>query len=171
MVYLQCKAGGISPDQHLSGEIKVFNVFMNGNDGSSFQLDRKYTWVKCNTDFKGFYVTDYSAQLFSVFENILLQDKNVQSVLCLYLLFTSLLNLIILTENKKLFSRGDRANLIHSAFALAYTGIQSYATAEYLTQWLQYNEDDYVPWRAFMWHITKVAALLEHRPAFLELKV
>lgn len=40
-----------------------------------------------------------------------------------------------------------------------------------MTNHFEEYEKEYVTWRAFTWHMAKVAALLEHRPAFVELKV
>lgn len=71
----------------------------------------------------------------------------------------------------KIFSIGDRANLIHNGFALAYLGTSSYALVSGLSSYMEFLENDYVPWRAFTWHITKIASVLEHRPSFEELRV
>jgi hypothetical protein len=79
LIYIQCKAGGLFPD-HLAGNVREFNFFLKERSGS-IELDREYTWVKCNTDFKGYYVTDYSEQQFDIFENILLRNKTVFSQL------------------------------------------------------------------------------------------
>ncbi len=71
----------------------------------------------------------------------------------------------------KTFNVADRANLLHTAFSLAYLGSQSYAVPALLTSYLSNNELDYIPWRVFTWHLNRVARILEHRPSFIELKV
>ena len=81
LIYLQCKAGGTyNPiaglDQHLNGDISEFNYFMKDKE-AFFDLDRRYTWVKCNKDFKGYYATDYSRNIFSAFTHILLNKPEV----------------------------------------------------------------------------------------------
>ena len=45
----------------------------------------------------------------------------------------------------KAFSVGDRANLLHVAYALAYSGSKSYATPALLTNYLESKENEYVP--------------------------
>ena len=35
-------------------------------------LDRRYTWIKCNKDFKGYYMTDYFDNNFDAIEYVLL---------------------------------------------------------------------------------------------------
>lgn len=131
-------------EQHITGSVKEFNFFLKDTDGS-VDLDRKYTWVKCNKDFKGYYVTDYSNDNFQALEQVLIQKPEE-------------------------FSVGDRANLIHVAYTLAYLGSKSYATPALLTNYLELWENSYVAWRTFTWHMTKIASILEHRPGFVNLK-
>jgi len=76
MIYLQCKAGGVyDPSSqgslHLSGDIKEFSFFLDDFEGVFDGLDRRYTWVKCNNEFRGFYVTDYAPSIFDAFTEIL----------------------------------------------------------------------------------------------------
>lgn len=71
----------------------------------------------------------------------------------------------------KTFSQADRANLIHVSYALAYLGSKSYATPALLSSYLELNELSYAPWRTFVWHLNKLAVVLEHRPAFKSLSV
>lgn len=40
-------------------------------------LDRRYSWVKCNENFRGYYVNDYSPDQFDAFQTILMQDMDV----------------------------------------------------------------------------------------------
>jgi len=110
------------------------------------KLNKKYSWVKCNKDFKSFYVTDYSKDNY---------DKLIN----------------VLRTNPDLFTASDRANLIHVSYSLSYRGTQNYATAAYLSSYLEGQENDYVPWKVFFWHMNKISQLLEHRASFASLKV
>lgn len=148
MIYLQCKAGGSivgGVDQHTTGDVEEFNFFLKDSEGTK-TLSRKYTWVKCNKDFRGYYITDYSDSNFNALEDVLINKPDE-------------------------FSVGDRSNLIHVAYALAYLGSKSYATPAFLINYLEKWENDYVPWRTFAWHMNKIADILEHRPGFINLRV
>ncbi len=72
---------------------------------------------------------------------------------------------------KKEFSIGDRANLIHNTFSLAYQGSENYFQASELANYLGDYENDYVPWKVYIWHINKISQIIEHRPSFKELRV
>lgn len=148
MIYLQCKAGGTivnGQPVHTQGFIEDFNYFLKESEGS-INLSRVFTWVKCNKDFKGYYVTDYIESNFQALEDVLINQPSV-------------------------FSIGDRSNLIHVAYALAYLGSKSYAIPALLTNYLEAWERELVPWRTFTWHMNKIATILEHRPGFIELQV
>lgn len=69
-IYLKCRAGGTLPDQHTTGEIREFNFFLHDESGF-IDLDRRYTWVKCNNDFRGYYILDYSEELFAALNQVL----------------------------------------------------------------------------------------------------
>ena len=71
----------------------------------------------------------------------------------------------------EVFSIGDRANLIHNTYAQALVPTGSYEMTGLLTNYLKNLETDYVPWRVFTWHITRIASILEHRASFVELRV
>lgn len=71
----------------------------------------------------------------------------------------------------QIFSVGDRANLIHNAFSLCLVGVKSYATVTFLTEYMEFNENDLIPWKTFTYHMGKIAKILEHRPSFQELRV
>jgi hypothetical protein len=40
-------------------------------------LPGTYSWVKCNKDFKGFYVTDYDVSVFDGLSEVLLKSPQV----------------------------------------------------------------------------------------------
>ena len=73
--------------------------------------------------------------------------------------------------SKKAFKTGDRADLIHTSFQLAYQGSTSYSNVDDLTEYLTFREKDYVPWRIFIYHINLILGLMEHRPGFEKLSV
>lgn len=89
-VYLKCRAGGIGPSQHLAGDIREFNFFLRFESGQ-IDLDRRYSWIKCNNEFRGYYVMDYSAQLLLAFDEILSTNKDVSQNLYIFLYFKILL--------------------------------------------------------------------------------
>ena len=76
LIYLKCRAGGIYPNDHSGGQVREFTYFLNYEMGQ-IDLDRHYTWVKCNNDFRGYYVTDYSAQQFLIFDELLFKNQSV----------------------------------------------------------------------------------------------
>jgi hypothetical protein len=61
--------------------------------------------------------------------------------------------------------------LIHVSYSLSFRGTQNYETAAYLSSYLEAQENDYVPWKVFFWHMNKIAQVLEHRVSFASLKV
>lgn len=64
-IYFQCTAGG-SAASDLDGELKNVTFFLDSSSGT-FELDRDYSWIKCNNDFKGFYLTAYTTGGFKKF--------------------------------------------------------------------------------------------------------
>ena len=73
---MKCRAGGTWPNQHMTGNIREFTFFLRLETGQ-IDLDRRYSWVKCNNDFRGYYVVDYSAQLLAAFDEVLSTSKDV----------------------------------------------------------------------------------------------
>jgi hypothetical protein len=145
---LQCKAGGSfvnGQNQHLQGSILDFKYFLTG-DRAQFDLDRRYTWIKCNKDFKGFYFTDYVNDMYQAFDQVLLNKPDT-------------------------FSVGDRANLIHVSFEAAYSGLKSYLYPSLLTNFLQSGEFSLTVWRTLFFHLNRIALVAEHRPVFASLRV
>ena len=39
-------------------------------------MDREYTWIKCNRNFNGFYMTDYFNKDFEAFEKLIRNNDN-----------------------------------------------------------------------------------------------
>lgn len=71
----------------------------------------------------------------------------------------------------KIFNIGDRAHLLHSAYALSFAGLKTYDIPAFLSTYMEKHENDYVPWKVFFWHLTKLATVLEHRSSFKDLRV
>ena len=57
-IYLRCVAGG-NGVSNLAGTIVPVNFYLGSKQGT-LNLPSKYSWIKCNKDFKSFYVTSYS---------------------------------------------------------------------------------------------------------------
>jgi hypothetical protein len=53
---LECWLGSGDVD---STTVETKNFYLDSAK-ISVTLDKKYSWIKCNRDFKGFYVTDYN---------------------------------------------------------------------------------------------------------------
>jgi hypothetical protein len=80
---LQCKAGGTysaagGTTQHINGQMVEFDYFLKSNE-AFIDLSRRFTWVKCNRDFKGYYVTEYLDANYEIFNFLLSNDDNVLS--------------------------------------------------------------------------------------------
>jgi hypothetical protein len=61
--------------------------------------------------------------------------------------------------------------MLHSAFALSFSGLIFYKTPAYLSSYMEFHEEEYVPWKVYFWHLTKIATILEHRAAFKGFRV
>ena len=72
---MKCTAGG-----SLSNKVRAekdFTYFLNGKNGE-IELDSDYTWVKCNNDFKSFYLTNYADGDFETFSQMLETNPEVK---------------------------------------------------------------------------------------------
>ena len=148
LIHLQCKAGGSfvnGQNQHLQGTNLDFKYFLTGDRGQ-LDLDRRYTWIKCNRDFRSYYFTDYVNDMYQAFDQVLLNKPDT-------------------------FSVGDRANLIHVSFEAAYSGIKSYYYPSLLTNYLQSGELSLTVWRTLFFHLNRISLVAEHRPVFSRLRV
>ncbi len=82
-IYLKCRAGGyINPyngkKEHLKDGTVDFNYFLVGKEGS-IELDSSYSWIKCNKDFKGYYLTDYPVEIYEAFNELLINNAGVSN--------------------------------------------------------------------------------------------
>lgn len=135
MIYLQCTKVRKSEDD--SYAVEPFEYFLTTSmETGQLDLEGKYDWVKCNRHFDGFYATDYS-------------EENFKSMAG--------------TLNLPAWDSKDVSNFIHSVFTLAYYGSQSYDLANLVTEYLETGTvREYVPWRTFTWHISKMSSLLDY---------
>jgi hypothetical protein len=133
-----------SPQAHQEGELFDLVHFFNGTN-SSISLDKYYSWIMCNRHFAGYYITHYD-------------DKNFEA-----------LNYVMRARSNA-FSPGDRANLVHSAFTLAFQGAKSYRLAATIARNLATLETDYAPMSVLYWHLSsRLTTLAERRASFREL--
>lgn len=144
IIISKCWVGGIYPDNHLGGDIKSISIHLKDRV-SEIEIDGQFSWIKCNRGFSGYYLTQYS-------------PANYEAVgKALYLM----------TNSFDYFESGDRADLINSAFSVAYAGTGTYYSVAALTLYMGFEyETQYVPWKVFAYHSNKVANLLEHRKTF-----
>ena len=85
-IYLKCQVGGAYVDgkpDALAGSVVDITYLLDKKEGSRI-LDAKFTWIKCNKNFKGFYTTLYDAKNFIEIENILKKNKTVKFLLLNY---------------------------------------------------------------------------------------
>jgi hypothetical protein len=79
---LQCKAGGTYSNdtddvqQHLRGDTFEFEYLLQARD-DEIELDRQYTWIKCNRNFKSFYSARYSDEIVEALATVLTYGNNV----------------------------------------------------------------------------------------------
>ena len=62
--------------QHLNGTVLDFDFYL-GSSTDSVRLDRAYSWIKCNKDFRGYYLTTYSDYNFKAVEYVLQNGNQV----------------------------------------------------------------------------------------------
>lgn len=101
---MKCVAGGTyNPNagdaQHTTGDVVPFEFYFDTNKGiyislvlcfyicflllntikGTHELDnREFTWVKCNKDFKGYYITNYDDEIFKAFTKALENKPDVR---------------------------------------------------------------------------------------------
>jgi hypothetical protein len=84
-IYLQCKAGGThshdpnDQEQHLKGNVLAFEYFFS-TVADELELDRQYTWIQCNKNFKSFYTTSYSDDIVKALSTVLKYANQVKSI-------------------------------------------------------------------------------------------
>lgn len=57
--------------------IKIWKVLIFFLKDGTLELNKTYSWVKCNNDFRGYYVNEYSFDLFKDLINVLNTNPSV----------------------------------------------------------------------------------------------
>jgi hypothetical protein len=73
--YIRCKAGGDGTGP-TGGTIQPFDFLMGTKTGTT-QITGVFDWVKCNLDFKAYYMSNYDSSQFESFEAVLAAAPNV----------------------------------------------------------------------------------------------
>jgi hypothetical protein len=58
------------------GDTLEFDFYL-GSETGSLTLNRSYSWIKCNKNFRGYYLTSYSDYNFEAVEYVLRNSNNV----------------------------------------------------------------------------------------------
>lgn len=169
---MECKAGG-TPGDPLAGSIYEFTYLLSSSSGT-FQLPGAFDWVKCNKDFNGYYITDYGDAQFLSYETVMVNTPDV--ILFAFVNFNIFIWLMVsncfcFRFPLKVFSIGDRVNLIHTSFELAWLGTHSYGPPALVTVYLELRENNISPWKTFFYHADRIALVSEHRESFRNLRV
>ncbi|CAF0843285.1 unnamed protein product [Didymodactylos carnosus] len=154
-INIYCTVGGIDNGTIASltenaNEPLVQLLLQTENDTVSIP-GKQYAWIKCNKDFNGFYVTEYSV---TNQEESQIWDNYEQ--------------LFVITET---FSNEDKANLINDAFILGHIGTLLYQEALKVVLPLGQTKEQYLPWKAFIWHWHNLADVEEHSKYFRGFKI
>lgn len=79
IIYLKCRVGGNIKQGHLNGDSKEFRFVLN-QKRDTFELDREYSWIKCNSDFEGYFLVNYDEENFEAFNQILSHNYSVYKI-------------------------------------------------------------------------------------------
>jgi hypothetical protein len=77
-IYLKCRVGGVFNGGDDLSQIDNFTYYLNTKSGFVV-LEKKYTWIKCNTDFKGFYVSNYDVANYDKLIEVLSAKPDVRT--------------------------------------------------------------------------------------------
>ncbi|CAF1214222.1 unnamed protein product [Didymodactylos carnosus] len=143
---------GNHANQNHTVDIEPLNPFYLDSSQLSVTIKDKYfTWIKCNKNFTGFYVTSYN---YTQNDTVTNASSNL-----IWKHFES-----VLLDAPKVFSNEDKTNLIHDAFLLSYNGIIEYEIPLRIVKTLRItNNKEYVPWKTFAWHWDNLADVMMHR--------
>ncbi|CAF1112484.1 unnamed protein product [Adineta ricciae] len=142
-INIQCVLGGNSSDVVIANG--TINFLLETEEENIYLPEQFYTWIKCNRDFQGFYVTNYSS------------DASIPSN------WQHLSD--ILESHPTFFSDEDKVNLIQDTFLLAYRGLVDYIEPLRIIQSLvKIDSKQFVIWRTFQWHLEVLTDLVEFLP-------
>lgn len=141
-INIQCTLGS---NDNLDIDNQTINFILDTEQEIQTISEKNYSWIKCNRDFQGFYVTEYS------FPNIT------------WSYFSTLIE-----TRSTLFSNEDKVNLLQDTFLLAYKGLIGYhAPLEILKALFKTKVEQFVHWRTFEWHWETLAELIDYLPNIL----
>lgn len=72
---------------------------------------------------------------------------------------------------KQRFTPGDRINMLHVAYELAFYGTKSYSIPHYYSKYLEEREDNIAVWKAWLYHLERISLILGRRETFRNLRV
>ncbi|CAF3616264.1 unnamed protein product [Adineta steineri] len=145
-INLRCVLGGnsLENDTIKIGHDTIDFMFETEKE-TRFLSEKYFTWIKCNRDYHGFYVTQYSSDIST------LSSWQILSY--------------VLEAHPTFFSDEDKVNLIQDAYLLAYKGLIDYMEPLHILQSLiKINSTQFVIWRTFQWHWELLADLTEYLP-------
>ena len=61
---------------HLMGDTLDFEFYL-GSEKGSLSLNGTYSWIKCNRNFRGYYLTTYTEYNFKAVEYVMANSNNV----------------------------------------------------------------------------------------------
>ena len=165
-INMTCVLGGNYPNDDVSnvpGETLMF--YFDQEQDNRVLSGKSYSWIKCNQDFQGLFVTQYTfpTTTWSRFASVL-EAKPTVSHIERELEHTPFVSFF------KFFSDEDKTNLVQDAFLLAYKGLIDYSEPLRLVRSLiNINIDQYVHWRTFEWHWENLARMVDYLPSTLTL--
>jgi len=122
----------------LNGQIMRFFSFLD-----DLSTNTNFTMIKCNNNWNGYYLINYSEKL----------AKNFGTAL------------------KRVSSEVDRAFSIYNSYLLAFAGSSTYKIPAFFTEYLFQDESSHLPFSAFIFHMLKIADILENKNQYFEFYV
>ncbi|CAF0733249.1 unnamed protein product [Rotaria sordida] len=146
MINIQCVLGGNYSDSDITnlGEDTI-DFILETEQETQFLPGKFYTWIKCNRDFQGFFVTNYLSNL---------------STYSSWQHFS-----FVLDAEPTFFSDEDKVNLLQDSFLLAYKGLIDYIEPlRIVSSLMNTTSKQSVIWCTFQWHWDILTELVEHLP-------
>ncbi|CAF1636307.1 unnamed protein product [Rotaria magnacalcarata] len=142
-IHIKCILGGNSSDFDTNNRTgDIIDFILEKEQDTENLPGTSYSWIKCNQNFQGFHVTQYS-----------FPTTTWQS-------FTS-----VIETQPTFFSIEDKVNLMQDTFLLAYKGLIDYAEPLRIIRSLtKIHMTEYVHWRTFQWHWDTLAELIDYLP-------
>ncbi|CAF1192609.1 unnamed protein product [Adineta steineri] len=147
-IKLECLLGGHPDSDIVDVDASTIAFIFDTEHTTRIFPGKSYSWIKCNRDFTGYYVTEYSSSSSSDIWQHLSTALEGQPVF---------------------FSNEDRVNLLQDTFLLSYNGLVDYKEPLRIVRTLiKMNIEEYVHWRTFQWHWDTLANLVDYLPNILD---